>query len=185
MVEDLARPFAWCTEATVEISILLFLSCCCWDVAAVGEDEDEDEDSSAIFVSNPTNSRLSSKRSFFCIGTGLGAVPGTPRHEKDEVEGNAESLGCKGRVEEEEEVESKSSLSLLLLLPLLLLLFNFLFLAEVGGVVLVLPSVADLTSWAAAAAEGLGEEKPVGNMKIAGSTGRRASKTYVYMPACV
>ena len=44
-------------------------------------------------------------------------------------------------------MESKSSLSLLLLLPLLLLLlFNFLFLAEVGGVVLVLPSVADLTS---------------------------------------
>ena len=55
-----------------------------------------------------------------------------------------------------------------------------------GGAVLVLPSVADLTAWtAAAAAEGLGEEKPVGNMKIVGSTGRRASKTYVYMPACM
>lgn len=87
---------------------------------------------------------MSSKRSFFCIGTWLGAATETPRQEKDEVEGDAESLGCKG-VEEEGEVESKSSLSLLLLLPLLLL-FNFLFLAEVGGVVLVLPSVADLTS---------------------------------------
>lgn len=88
---------------------------------------------------------MSSKRSFFCIGTWLEVATETPR-QKDEVEGDAESLGCKGGVEEEEEVESKSSLSLLLLLLLLLLLFNFLFLAEVGGVVLVLPSVADLTS---------------------------------------
>jgi hypothetical protein len=145
-VEDLARPFAWCTEATEEINILLVLSCCCCcccEVAAVGEDEeDEEEDSSAIFVSIPTNSRVSSNRSFFCIGTWLEVATGTPR-QKDEVEGDAESLGCGGV--EEEEVESKSSLSLLLLL-LLLLLFNFLFLAEVGGVVLVLPSVADLTS---------------------------------------
>lgn len=96
------------------------------------------------------------------------------------MDGEAESLCCKGGVEEDEEAESKSSLSLLLLL---LLLFNFLFLAEVGGVVLVLPSVADLTSCAAAAAEVLGEEKPVGNMKIVGSTGRGASKTHVSMPA--
>lgn len=107
------------------------------------DEEDEEEDSSAIFVSNPTNSRVSSKRSFFCIGTWLEVATGTPR-QQDEVEGDAESLGCGGV--EEEEVESKSSLSLLLLLLLLLLLFNFLFLAEVGGVVLVLPSVADLTS---------------------------------------
>ena len=76
---------------------------------------------------------MSSKRSFFCIGTWLGAATETPRQEKDEVEGDAESLGCKG-VEKEGEVESKSSLSLLLLLPLLLLLlFNFLFSAEVSG----------------------------------------------------
>lgn len=55
-----------------------------------------------------------------------------------------------------------------------------------GGVVLVLPSVADLTSWAAgAAAEGLGEEKPVGNMKIAGSTGRQLQKpTFICLRAC-
>lgn len=58
--------------------------------------------------------------------------------------------------EAQEEMESNSSLSELLLL----LLFNFLFLQE--ELLLVLPSVAGLTSWAAAG--GLGEEKPVGNM---------------------
>ncbi|XP_022374222.1 malignant T-cell-amplified sequence 1 [Enhydra lutris kenyoni] len=46
---------------------------------AVGEDEEEEEeDSSAIFASNPTNSRVSSKRSFFCIALSFPGPPVTP-----------------------------------------------------------------------------------------------------------
>lgn len=103
--------------------------------------DEEEEDSSAIFTSSPIKSTESSNLNFFWTWW-----------EVEEPEEGELSMLLEG----DEEIDSNSSLSEL---------FIFLFLdVELMLLLLLLPSeAAGLTSWAGGG--GLGEDKPVGNMK--------------------
>lgn len=129
-------PFAWCPTPPVRnMALLLLLEHEAAAAAAAA--------SSAIFTSRPMKSTESSNLNFFCMCSGVG--------EQEEEEDEFRVLGG-----EEEIVSLVSSLSE----P-----FIFLFFGDVMLPLSFLTSVAaGLASWVGGGG-GLGEDKPVGNMK--------------------
>lgn len=129
-------PFAWCPTPPGRNTALLLLL----------EHEAAAAASSAIFTSSPMKSTESSNLNFFWMCSGVG--------EQDEEGEEEEELRILGG--EEEMVSAVSSLSE----P-----FIFLFFEDVMLPLSFLTSVAAcLASWVGGGG-GLGEDKPVGNMK--------------------
>lgn len=138
----LVSPLAWCPTPTVRNTALLLLLEHEAAAAAAA--------SSAIFTSSPMKSTESSNLNFFWMCSGVL----DPEEEVEEEDDDEEEFRVLGG--EEEMVSAVSSLSE----P-----FIFLFLGDVMLPLSPLTSVAAaLASWVGGGG-GLGEDKPVGNMK--------------------
>lgn len=139
----LVSPLAWCPTPTVRNTALLLLLEHEAAAAAAA--------SSAIFTSSPMKSTESSNLNFFWMCSGV-LEPEEEVEEEEEDDDDEEEFRVLGG--EEEMVSAVSSLSE----P-----FIFLFLGDVM-LTSVCTHAAALASWVGGGG-GLGEDKPVGNMK--------------------